>query len=264
MRERTAEGEAMERRRRRRRIARSVVDDASRLLSGPGLFARRTDRWAIVSRWLQHVRGCLKYRDRTGPPISLSLSLCPPSSLAPTHSLRGSWPCFGGSRARSGFPGPTETHTEGRAPVHLSLRAPLDGEYGHRLMGSSRFSPLSLLPPTSSSFVSSRLFTCSSSTTPSPSLCPVDYGRKFENFLASIRDSTSLCYCFYLLFFEKKHIGENDEYKRTSFAEGIYFYYTYLRKANRWQLWSDGINKISVNFWNVFFQRKRVIIKTKM
>lgn len=75
MRERTAEGEAMERRRRRRRIARSVVDDASRLLSGPGLFARRTDRWAIVSRWLQHVRGCLKYRDRTGPPISLSLSL---------------------------------------------------------------------------------------------------------------------------------------------------------------------------------------------
>lgn len=132
MRERTAEGEAMERRRRRRRIARSVVDDASRLLSGPGLFARRTDRWAIVSRWLQHVRGCLKYRDRTGPPVSLSLSLCPPSSLAPTHSLRGSWPCFGGSRARSG----SHRDTHGRAgtcapfpsgPSRWGIWAPVNG-----------------------------------------------------------------------------------------------------------------------------------------
>lgn len=56
MREKTAEGEeeesgsAQNEEERRWGIARSVVDDASRLLSGPGLFARRTDRWAIVSR----------------------------------------------------------------------------------------------------------------------------------------------------------------------------------------------------------------------
>lgn len=142
MRERTAEGEAMEWRRGRRwRIARSVVDDASRLLSGPGLFARRTDRWAIVSRWLQHVRGCLKYRDRTGPP-SLSAILSLASSPPPPPALyEGPGPLFRGKQRQKRVP--TETHTEGRAPVHLS--PPLDGEYGHRLMGSSRFSPLFLL-----------------------------------------------------------------------------------------------------------------------
>lgn len=149
MREKTAEGEeeesgsAQSEEERRWGIARSVVDDASRLLSGPGLFARRTDRWAIVLRWLQHVRGCLKYRDRGGP-----LSLCP---LFAHRSLLYEACSRRRAAAEAARPGP-QRHTRKGGHLCPSLipvsRTSRWGEYGPRLMGSSRIVvPIPRFPP---------------------------------------------------------------------------------------------------------------------
>ena len=101
---------------------------------------------------MQHVRGCLKYRDRGGSPFSLSLSLSP---LRLDRSLLYEAPLATKElqQKRSGRKGP-QRHTRKGGHLCPSSTPPLpcpgphDREYGPRLMGSSRIVvPIPRFPP---------------------------------------------------------------------------------------------------------------------
>lgn len=93
---------------------------------------------------MQHVRGCLKYRDRGAPYLSVPSAPPRPLGQGPARSRPR-------AAAEAGPESGPQRHT--RKGGHLCPSptpgpGPLDGEYGPRLMGSSRIVvPIPRFPP---------------------------------------------------------------------------------------------------------------------